>query len=284
MRYFLISAFAGMLLLCLGACHKEAPLTPSPASDFYSLPQGNHPYDDSIMAFYKQYGSYMLYKFDTVDYAYNYTKYLSIRAAQGNEAYVPQAIDFFKKQCLNLYPENFLQATMPFKVILASYIDTLYLNTGYARSVTNIMAGRGMLAIGWADSTLQQQSTARLQLLKGSLNRCYFWQGLQSGALVIPPDFAALYPTEFINGSTLQSTLGLIEIPYNVDNDQQASLMWDFLCYIKAITSRTKADLDATILKPSFDTKGLIRKKYAILINYYQTNYGMDLQAVGNHL
>ena len=277
-----------LLLLAMAACHKEEKLVPDASPIAYTLPQGNHPYDDSIVAFHEKYGSYILYKFSYMDYAYDYTGYLTITAAQANEAYVQQALDFFNSQCLRLYPEQFLQKTMPFKIILAASIDTTQItNTGAVvvakRSVSGFMQSRSMMAIGWADSTLQQQSASQLKVLKGYMNRCYFFQAFLSGALPIPDVFNAFVPVGGYNIiSGYRPDLGFIEAPNSNDVSRNASVTWDLLCYINAITGRTKAELDATILSPSVDTKGLIRKKYALLINYFKTQYGVDLQAVGD--
>ena len=36
------------------------------------------------------------------------------------------------------------------------------------------------------------------------------------------------------------------------------------------------------ILHPNKDTKGLIRRKYDVLISYFEKEYNIDLQAIGN--
>jgi len=35
-------------------------------------------------------------------------------------------------------------------------------------------------------------------------------------------------------------------------------------------------------LHPGVDTKGLIRKKYEIVIAYFKSTFGVDLQAIGD--
>lgn len=141
------------------------------------------------------------------------------------------------------------------------------------------------MAIGWADSTLQQRTPDQLRQTKGYMNRCYFQQALLSGALAIPDVFMKLGPAggyQLVNG--YQPEKGIIEAPSSEDNGRLASATWDFLCYINAITGHTKAELDATILSPSVDVNRKIQEKYNALINYYKTQHGVDLQAIGNHL
>ncbi|HEY8954272.1 hypothetical protein [Chitinophaga sp.] len=293
MRHFLVRTITGSCLLFivwgLFSCSKEKTLSPNDPPVFYSLPQGNHPYDDSIVAFNKKYGSYILYKFTQQDFAYDLTSYLPTMAANANEAYVQQTLTFFRTQCLDFYPETFLKKTLPLRIILAAYLDTIANRNNKppdtSRSISGFTASHNMMAIGWADSTLQQRTPEQLRQTKGYMNRCYFQQALLSGALEIPDIFIKLGPVggyPLVNG--YQPQKGMIEAPSSEDNGRLASATWDFLCYINAITSHTKAELDATILHPSVDVNGKIQEKYDALVSYYKTQYGVDLQAIGNHL
>ncbi|MBS0027628.1 hypothetical protein ACTJJ0_32155 [Chitinophaga sp. 22321] len=292
MRHFLLRAITGSCLLFITwgllSCSKEKTLSPNDPPVFYNLPQGNHPYDDSIVAFNKKYGSYILYKFTQQDFAYDLTSYVPMIAANANQAYVQQTLTFFRTQCLDLYPETFLRKTMPFRIVLAAYLDTIISSLGKpvdtSRSLTGFTASHNMIAIGWADSTLQQHSPQELRQVKAYLNRCYFQQALLSGALIIPDVFMRLGPAggyQYVTG--FQPEKGMLEAPSSEDAGRNASATWDFLCYINAITGHTKAELDATILSPSVDRNGKIQEKYDALVRYFKTQYGVDLQAVGDH-
>lgn len=275
------------LLLCIfSSCHKEASLVPDKIPDFYTLPQGNQPYDDSIVAFHQKYGSYILYKFTQKDLTYNYNNYLPITYGAANPAWISNTLAYFKSECLSYYPESFLQKTMPFKIMLAAYFDSSYVVlpviTPIGRALTGFCATRGTLGIGWADSTLARQSPARLKQLRGFLHRSYMQQAVLSGAIEIPSGFTKYSPDNYSASGGKEASIGLIEgiselFGYTPD------AVWDFSCYICAITGHTKAELDATILRPAYDTKGLIQLKYNAVISFYKTKYGVDLQAIGNH-
>ena len=56
----------------------------------------------------------------------------------------------------------------------------------------------------------------------------------------------------------------------------------DFLAYIEVITSHTKEELEAGVLSSRVDVKGLIRKKYDVVIATFLNKYQIDLQAIGN--
>ena len=54
-------------LLCAVACYDEKELSPSGIISSYSVPQGEHDYDDVIVEYYNKYGSCLLYKFTDKD-------------------------------------------------------------------------------------------------------------------------------------------------------------------------------------------------------------------------
>ncbi|WP_295117398.1 hypothetical protein [uncultured Chitinophaga sp.] len=265
--YFLMIISVVML-----SCNKEAALTPSDFGKLYTLPQGNNSYDDSIMACYNKYQTYILYKFTQQDYVYNYIELKTDSAFVANPLYISAALRFLHTELLNVYPESFLQKTMPFKILLAAY-----LGSGTNRNPKGFASTISMLAIGWADSALAQKTPAELKLLRGYMHRYYNERAYRVDLVKVPAEFAALAPALYgsVNAANKYS-LGVLD-PHGND----LNLASDFLSYIEVITSQSKAQLEAGILRPAVDTKGLIRKKYNIVLNYFQTGFGVDLQAIG---
>lgn len=268
MRIYFLMIIAAVMV----ACNKEAALTPTPPEVMYTLPQGNNSYDDSIMACYNKYKTYILYKFTQGDYAYNFIDKKADSAFVANPAYIGLALRFFYEQVLNVYPESFLQRTMPYKVLLAAYIGA-----GQTRSVRGFASTQSMLAIGWADSTLRDKTPAQLKQLRGYLHRHYIERAYRVNSVIIPQEFIALSPALYgnVNNSNRYS-LGVLE-PHGGALNQAT----DFLGYVEAITSQSKAQLEAGVLRSTVDTKGIIRKKYNVMISFFQSQYGVDLQAIG---
>ncbi|NIG54342.1 hypothetical protein [Chitinophaga sp. Cy-1792] len=260
-------------VVLLTACNKKEDLTASPAAPLYKIPQGTAAYDDTIFSIYKKYDTYILYKFSQVDYAYNYTDKLSDSAFAANPAYIPAVLDLFKKEVLNRYPDSILRKTLPIKVLLASYIGT-----GGNRNVKGFSNTRSMLCIGWADSTLVSKSPAELRKIRGSLHRNYFDRAFKAVTLTIPPSFVALCPPDY-NAmiATTQYSFGIIEpiLPGQISN-----MMVDFLGYVEYIASHSEAEATAEIFTPKVDSRGLIKKKYAAVVDYFNS-MGIDLQAIG---
>ncbi|WP_431216327.1 hypothetical protein ACQ86N_17855 [Puia sp. P3] len=102
-------AILGLLSLLIAGCQKEAALTPSPAKPLYTLPQGNHSYDQTIMQFYQTYHSLMLYRFDSVAYNYNVTGPLNpdLTMTMADTNAISSALDFLHANWLDLYPSAF---------------------------------------------------------------------------------------------------------------------------------------------------------------------------------
>lgn len=261
-----------ILALIMMACQKEEKLTPTPYESFYKLPQGNTPADDVIMGIWQKYSTYVLYRFTQADYAYGYTSKKADSAFNANPAYVPHALNFFKDQLMALYPESFLRQTMPFKVLLASYIGA-----GNNRSATGFASTTSMLAIGWADSTILRKTPAELKKMRGSLHYYYWECAYRTYKVTIPKQFAELALDYSLLGPANKYANGVISnLPGNI-----LSVGSDFMSYIELLTSHSTVELEAGIFKPGVDTKGLIRKKYNIVNDYCKNTYGVDLQAIG---
>ncbi len=115
-RWAVFAGIAGCLLT-FASCGKESKLTPPLIPDAYQLPQGDQPADDSILDFRDNYGTYILYKFTHLDFAYAAGYTINDTARQGDPQYVAETLAFFKKECLSFYPEEFTRKTLPFRII-----------------------------------------------------------------------------------------------------------------------------------------------------------------------
>ncbi len=261
-----------ILALTMVACQKEKKLTATPYESPYKLPQGNTPADDAIMAIHQKYGSYVLYRFTQADYAYGYTTKKPDSAFNANPAYVANALRFFQEQLMAHYPESFLRETMPYKILLASYIGS-----GTNRSTSGFASTMSMLAIGWADSTIQLKTPAELKKMRGSLHYYYWERAFRTNNVTLPREFLDLAPVYVYVNVVNRYSLGVVS---DIDGPSLSAAA-DYFAYIQLLTSHTTAELEAGLFQPSVDTKGLIRKKYNIVNDYCKRIHGLDLQAIG---
>lgn len=272
------SAFAVLTLSMLTvftSCEREDKLEPTPVTNRYTLPQGNSDFDNVIVNFHQKYGKYILYRFDHSDYAYNYTSMKSDSAFNANPAYIDTALNFFLNQLVNHYPEEFLHKTLPFKILLASYIGS-----GASRSATGFASTNSALTIGWADSTLLEKTPAQLREIRGQLHRHYFERAIRTKSVEIPEEFFATAPSgSYPSNSSALYAAGVVE---RVPSGSVIYIEGDFLGFIQLITGKTTAELESTLFLPATDKNGLIRRRYDIIQNYFLLKYNLDLKAIGN--
>lgn len=264
-----------IVIMALMACQKEAKLTPGDFESPYKLPQGNTAADDTIMAIHKKFGTYILYRFTQADYAYNLYNNRPDSGFSANPAYIDTALNFFKNQLITQYPESFLHKTMPYKVLLASYVTARY---NFGLQPIGFASTSSMFAIGWADSTLVQLSPQETKKLRGKLHHYYWERAFRTGSVKIPETFAKLVTNYNLVTLSNRYQHGVVADVFSPELNKGH----DFLAYIEIITGNSLAELEAFYFKPSVDTKGLVRQKYNAIISYYKTEYGVDLQAIGN--
>lgn len=290
--------FKYICLVCCGcivlsSCQKEPTIHASPedVNNFYTLPQGNHSYDDTIALFYDNYRSFILYKYDSVDYSYNITGPVleGLHLEQADTMYISAALQYINKNLFNTYPKSFLQRTMPFKVLLAANIynisDGLIDGVGVLRGTYNysVYAGGNYVAFGLVNDSLQTMTGQQLDSTRGLLHMAYWRQAIGNNHVIMPPGFAAL--TDYVamgvlgNNSPLKKRYGVF---FTGRLDNRYDPIEDLLAYIDIITSTDLNTMQSRWFVPDVDVNGLYRRKYDLITSYYLTNYGIDLQAIGN--
>lgn len=293
-RYFRFDILCLLLVLNgIFSCKREAAPDPSGEKYGYQLPQGNHPYDDAIVAFYKKYHCYILYKYTPVDFKYAITTSLGDTSWQPDPADVEPALNLLLKECLQLYPDSFLYQVLPDRILLPARIDSLISMAEFGQPIvfkyvnsTGFATTDYMMAFAWANHQLPQQTPEQLRMLRGWLHQCLWKRAYNAGQLEMPDSFA-LYSPDYIKMPNEDDfnfySVGLvarIHDAYKMNNSY--CLGRDFTDFIAAITSKSAEEWEHTLLSPAIDVSGLIRVKRDIILHYYQRKYGIDLQAIGN--
>lgn len=273
LKQFII-LLAGIFILT--GCKKEKSVQAITGTNLYQIPQGNQPYDDTVMAFYKEYGSYLLYKFTQTEFQAGFNKASIDSALQGDPAVVGLAIATFKEYCLNYYPEAFKKATVPFVIMLSSglYIKNLDSSKFFYEDAACRATDRS-LTLGFVNRDLQNAGNVYLNKCIGNMHRYYMSHALLNGRIRVPDAFAKLTPSNVYQVEDFFS-IGLLEV------DRSLNPVIDFGAYINVITTHTLAEMQSTYFIPSVDKKGLIKKKYDLTVNYFRDSCKIDLQAIGN--
>ena len=292
----------------VASCEREADLEPTPELEGVygdpTLPQGNHDYDTRIVAMFKTYKTMFLYKYLPHDLYWNVTQwkggtYDPVRdttyQANGNyedngyfdtpadENYVGQQLNMLDDIWLDFYPDKYLIQCLPHKVYL---LDSLYRSMAKKgtpnRNVILAYSGGDFIAATWGGARILQMTPAEKIALKNAVNTIFMGFATRRGGAVTPGTFRIV--------SNYQTTT----IPYNENgflNNNINNEGSDWTSYLNAIVTTPYSKMIAIdgsatggpgILHPDFDTKGLIQRKYDIVIDFFKTVHGFDLQAVGN--
>lgn len=288
-------------------CKKEEKLTASEDEKGYSVPQGAHAYDTSILDWYNKYGTYFLYKFTDKDTYWTPTGWKNSTpdtagiwstgylVAQADTNYIGQQLALINKLWLSRYTDKFLDQFLPSKIMLCKSVDSVY-NTilfnpvRYIKTIKSVGAYYNYdnicLNFGSAGVTTMTASDSVKFLAKVNL---VFMQSIAVRNLTAPTNAftsIATYSSTFASQAAAYAQ-GIITIYYNPRSPQQ-----DWNAYIEAMVSRSETNLNKStantdmtslgMLNATKDSGGKIRQRYNIVRNYFINNYGVDLQAIGN--
>jgi len=264
-----------IVLLLASGCKKEAKIEPDKFDPEYHLPQGNHPYDTKIMNFYRDYGSYILYKFNEKDFRWNVTNNISFVADQGDENYIASALDALDTYLFKYYSKDFLQKALPYKILLASRIRALDQDNNPVETPVNAASTSSQLTFGRAGSSLAGLTAEELKGMKKDLHREFWNQAVGFGKIPLPPVFVVATKYEDV-ASWNSKNYGVFLDPVTYS----ATVYSDFIAYINMIVSNTPEELEQSQFLPQNDPNGKFKFKYNAIVKYYKETYGVDLQSI----
>ncbi len=289
-----------ILAVSLVACDDENALMPTATPEFgYSVPQGEHDYDDRIVSWNERCNTFILYKFDLKElywdvngwnesvptpesssssYPYNN----GLLGANADETYVGEQLDLIETLFLDFYPDSTLRRCLPLKLLLCS--ELTWRTASGSTTVYNVYSGYDYLAFNWGNENVLTITGAQKNTFKYDVNNAFLSRLLNNGKIV---EDASFY--EGMSYEERVTNANMYERGYIKSGTKQED---DVEIYMRAIIQTPyevliaePADKDYTnkgILHAKKDVNGYIRKKYDILVNKFKENYGIDLQAIGN--
>lgn len=268
------------LVITAGACKKEETLTKTEDNRLYHLPQGNQPYDQEIMDFYKEYNVVILYKYSALDFSYspNGANPPYVTAIPAEPGQVKESLDFLHEQWFNLYNKSFLKQALPFKILLASNLVKVvppYQPETAGTSYPLAVKGFNHVTFGRAGRT-STMTAADKDTMRGALHKSFWHLAILNRLVELPPAFVALIPDYSLVHAWYPERHGVFKLFSGITHAD------DFAEYIHVITSTDYTTLQNTLFIPSRDPKGMFRKKYDAIVQYYLQKYNIDLQAIGN--
>lgn len=272
----------------------------------YQLPQGNASFDAEILSLFQKYDSYILYKFSDIDFNYQFSYNLanppvgSLNATVGpvimrggDSIAIQSALDFMKTYWFSFYPEDFKKKYLPQKILLAGLIYTTRYNgttkiydTPRVNPYTIPIEGVDHITLPKIDTAFNSYPLASKLLLKAKLNSLFLKHLMYPVINTVPAPVPV--PADFFKVSdySLGSITRDLKYKYGFDTlgagSRAPTPILDMVGFLDSICAKSKSQLDAYMLNPNIDVLGLTRRKYDLLVNYFKTNYNVDIQAIGN--
>ena len=287
------------------SCRKDDnPSIPSEKTDTrYALPQGNAPFDQTILDFFNEYNTYILYKFSTVDFNYQFSYNLAspptgltsaktgpVVMRTADSIAITAGLEFMDQYWFSFYPDVFKKRYLPQKILLAGLVyntrwsSPIY-DTPRVNPVTIPIEGADHITLPKIDTAFITLPLANKLLLKAQLNKMFLKQLMYPAVSTMPNKINA--PVEFFkvsdyNLSSLTTTTKYRNGFFGNGTSKSPTQYDDLMTFLDTICAKSKAQLDAYALHPSNDQLGMVKRKYDILINYFKNNYNVDIQAIGN--
>lgn len=250
----------------------------------------------------------MLYKFEDKDVYWTPTSWLKpvilqpsgawkpgAEVAPAETEFIPAQLDLIQSKWFSFYSDKFLKKFLPAKIMLSSKVDsiwTLYVFTpSYRPTKGSKKVGAyynyDNIVVNFGDASINTMNAADLRLFLAKSNMVFIQSILARGLTKPNAEFAtsADYVTP-MTAYTQSYGRGII-VPFNA-----ATVQADWNAYIIAMVSYSTNNLNTStpitdgtprgILNPVKDINGLIKKRYNIVRSYFISEYGVDLQLVGN--
>jgi len=261
------------VVLMLGSCKKEVQEADNP-QPMYTLPQGNHAFDQAIVDFHQKYGIYILYKFNNVDFRWNFNQNIPFEGTPGDPERVSGSLTFLKDELFGYYTEDLFRKMIPFKIMLCNKIIPLEPSSGEPlEGLVDATWSQSHIAFGHTDKRWDGFSEQQKKQAKGAIHGAFWAAAYAGNRIEIAPDFIQGIPYSYVRADNYKM-YGVFAFPATASSD-----LFD---YVSRITSHTKAELESLYFNPQFDPTGVYRRKYNDLITFYKANHKIDLQAIGD--
>ena len=305
-------------MIFVAACYTEDELTPTGEVTSYSVPQGDHDYDDVIVSYYEKYGSCLLYKFTEKDTYWTPSAWKNGVLGEGgkdgyvvsfvDENYVGNQLGIIEDLWFAHYSDEFLSKFLPVTIFLCSEIDSVYMKWDFSTvPVSQIGTGKKVdawynynnICVARGDISSTQMTAADSLKFRDKINRVFVESMLGRGLSTPTKEFEEVvnYSTSGLTSKTRPELwkLGIprqVNYAINVEGDWKSFILMmigyseEFLTREPQYTSDyddTEKNFDG-ILNPAKDVNGLLKKRYDMVRTYFIENYNMDLQSVGNGL
>jgi len=290
-RYFTV-----ICLFCATAfvgCDKEDNISSELGVNNLKPIDSSDPLDHYIYELYNNYGSYVLYEYDSLTYQWDFNSLKKVTFAQQKDKTVLlKGIQHIEDAFINLYPEDFRKQYLPTKILLADSINETGSN---AKEDKFSESGTAYLAIGRIRDGIEDISAEDFNQSKAAINYD-FWMGYLVSIEKFSIPSAFYKPSEDLYHVNLKA---LSENASNSSIDPKKYGFWadkygnphtgsyyywtpdqdqDVEQFFEKILSHTKEEM--TLLMEGYPK---LQDKYNILVSHIQNQFHFDIQSIGEN-
>jgi len=286
-----ITAIVFCLAIGLSSCYNEDSISSELGIDDLKPVDSSEPLDHYIYEFYNQYGSYITYEYDTLDYQWDFSTKKEVTFAQQKDKEILfRGIQHVENVLFGLYSEDFKKQYLPTKIMLADSIN----EPGSRGKLDKFSeSGTAYIAVGKIRDGIVNINDEDFNQSKAAINY-NFWMGYlrANDKLIIPSSFYK--PSEgyyHVNLKTLSenednSKIDIKNYGFWADKDGKPNggyYFWtpdeevDVEQFFEKILSHTKEEMTAMM-----EGYPKLQDKYNILINHIQKEFDFDIQSIGD--
>jgi len=292
---------ASIFLLTFTSCYSKDDVSAELGKNDIALQDSKDSLDHYIYNFYEDYGTYIYYKYDSLDYRWDFSTMRDniTMVEQDDKVILMKGVKLLEKVFSNLYDDQFKKKYFPYKILLAKKI---YDKGSWKSTVLNSDYSTSFIALGNIDENIDNMSDAAIQDIKNSINFS-FWLGymITNEKLQIPEEFYNISHDYYKqNLRLLVSTSDIDPDPALVDPRRfgfvygysgsyravykSGKYYWapdeetDVEDFFDLIFNNSKSEIDE-IMKDS----PKLQDKYNILISYVKEKLNFDLQSIAGY-
>ena len=276
------------------SCYQEEDITGEQGIPKYKVEDSSDPTDHFIYGFYQKYNSFILYKYENVDYMWNMSSILPVNLVRQTErTCLNEGVQFMERAFFKYYADQFKKDYFPFKILMADSVQVVKSGTLYPNEPAT--AGISFMSIGNIREGISGISKDSLIYLRGEINAVYWANALyDNDRITLPEAFWNISEDYYgINLKNLDENENIaapdIDVKkYGFWEQSPESVNPKYYCmapkqtldlyqFIKMMTTHTQAEMEALIAPYS-----KLKDKYYLLVNRLKNVYGVDIQAIGN--
>lgn len=283
-------------IVLLSGCYDE-DVKPSTEPELiygkYTLPQGDHDYDDDIVAFYEKYGTLLLYQFTAKDFGWSPTGNVAWDVAvdtivgddtgsykhdavPADENYVGEQLELLQDKWFS-YLSDTLMRMLPQRILLCSRLDTVTMGLGRdpvdesERMRGNVYSGYYHMAVNWGNPDVLAMTAEERNSFKEDVCLTFLTKIVDELGRSDDFDMITSYNSNMLESAIYEEGI--------LDYSHRTSPTEDWLDYLALVIKNTQQELEAEGGLLSYEK---IRQKYDIMVNFFKENYDFDIQAIGN--